>query len=136
MDFAYSALQSGPAATAAELDGAILRLAVPALGTELLDPLLAAADTAFVGRLGADELAGVGIASTAFSFVFLFFNFLTVASSPLIAQALAACAPLVPLAMRDAPCHTACPTRTGCTGCTRTTLHSPLSRGHCPRQLH
>jgi Na+-driven multidrug efflux pump len=74
------------------LDRAIAGLALPALGTELIDPLLSVCDTAFVGRLGAEPLAGVGIASSVFTYAVLFFNFLSTASAPLIAQALAKCA--------------------------------------------
>lgn len=71
------------------LDASIAALAIPALGTELIDPLLSACDTAFVGRIGPQPLAGVGIASSVFTYTFLFFNFLSTASSPLITQALA-----------------------------------------------
>lgn len=71
------------------LDASIAALAIPALGTELIDPLLSACDTAFVGRIGPEPLAGVGIASSVFTYTFLFFNFLSTASSPLITQALA-----------------------------------------------
>lgn len=74
------------------LDASIAALAIPALGTELIDPLLSACDTAFVGRIGPEPLAGVGIASSVFTYTFLFFNFLSTASSPLITQALARCA--------------------------------------------
>jgi Na+-driven multidrug efflux pump len=77
---------------AGTLDSAIWALALPALGTELLDPLLSACDVAFVGRLGAAPLAGVGIASSVFTYTFLFFNFLSTALSPLVAQSLARCA--------------------------------------------
>lgn len=73
------------------LNAAIAALAIPALGTELIDPLLSACDTAFVGRLDAEQLAGVGLASSVFTYTFLFFNFLSTASAPLIAQALARC---------------------------------------------
>ncbi|MEM9037835.1 MAG: MATE family efflux transporter [Actinomycetota bacterium] len=40
------------------------RLAVPALGTLVAEPLYVLADTAIVGRLGTDELAGLALAST------------------------------------------------------------------------
>lgn len=49
------------------MDGKIAALAVPALGTELIDPLLSACDTAFVGRLGVEPLAGVALASSVFT---------------------------------------------------------------------
>jgi putative MATE family efflux protein len=46
------------------LEQRIVRLAVPALGTLAIEPLYVLVDTAIVGRLGTDQLAGVAIAST------------------------------------------------------------------------
>ena len=46
------------------LDRRIIRLAIPALGTLAIEPLYVLVDTAIVGRLGTDQLAGVAIAST------------------------------------------------------------------------
>jgi putative MATE family efflux protein len=46
------------------LDRRIIGLAVPALGTLAIEPLYVLVDTAIVGRLGTDQLAGVAIAST------------------------------------------------------------------------
>ncbi len=45
-------------------DGDIARLAVPALGTLVAEPLYVLVDTAIVGRLGTDQLAGLALAST------------------------------------------------------------------------
>jgi len=45
-------------------DRDIARLAVPALGTLVAEPLYVLADTAIVGRIGTDELAGLALAST------------------------------------------------------------------------
>ena len=45
-------------------DADIARLAVPALGTLVAEPLYVLADTAIVGRLGTNELAGLALAST------------------------------------------------------------------------
>lgn len=45
-------------------DREIARLALPALGTLVAEPLYVLADTAIVGRLGTDELAGLALAST------------------------------------------------------------------------
>jgi putative MATE family efflux protein len=42
----------------------IARLAVPAFGTLLAEPMYVLADTAIVGHLGTDELAGLALAST------------------------------------------------------------------------
>ncbi|CAG9460887.1 unnamed protein product [Pedinophyceae sp. YPF-701] len=72
------------------LDARILSLAAPALGTLAIDPLLGVVDTAFVGRLGAEELAGLAPANSVFTFAFLCFNFLSQATAPLVGQALAA----------------------------------------------
>lgn len=49
------------------MDAKIAALAIPALGTELIDPLLSACDTAFIGRLGVEPLAGVALASSVFT---------------------------------------------------------------------
>ncbi len=45
-------------------DRDIARLAIPALGTLVAEPLYVLADTAIVGRLGTDELAGLALASS------------------------------------------------------------------------
>ncbi len=45
-------------------DREIARLAVPALGTLIAEPLYVLVDTAIVGRIGTDELAGLALAST------------------------------------------------------------------------
>lgn len=45
-------------------DRDIARLAIPALGTLIAEPLYVLADTAVVGRLGTVELAGLAVAST------------------------------------------------------------------------
>jgi putative MATE family efflux protein len=45
-------------------DREILRLAVPALGALVAEPLFLLADSAIVGHLGTPELAGLGIAAT------------------------------------------------------------------------
>lgn len=67
---------------------AILRLAIPALGTLAVDPLLTLIDTAFVARVGVDELAALGVDTAILGFVFFGFNFLAYATTPLVAQAL------------------------------------------------
>jgi len=45
-------------------DAEILRLAVPAFGALVAEPLFLLADSAIVGHLGTDQLAGLGIAAT------------------------------------------------------------------------
>lgn len=67
---------------------AILRLTVPALATLAIDPLLTLIDTAFVARVGTDELAALGVDTAILGFVFFGFNFLAYATTPLVAQAL------------------------------------------------
>ncbi len=46
-----------------EHDVPILRLAVPALGTLLAEPVYVLADTAIVARIGSEQVAGLGLAS-------------------------------------------------------------------------
>lgn len=47
-----------------EHDKSITRLAVPALGTLIAEPLYVLTDTAIVGRIGTEELGGLALAST------------------------------------------------------------------------
>ncbi|MFO7548874.1 MAG: MATE family efflux transporter [Acidimicrobiia bacterium] len=69
------------------LDRRILGLALPALGALAADPLLSLADTFFVGRLGAVELAALGVDAALFAFAFALFNFLAYATTPMVASA-------------------------------------------------
>ena len=71
-------------------DKQILALAIPALGTLAIDPLLSLADTAFVARLGTIELAALGVDTTILNFAFFAFNFLAMVVTPLVAKAIAA----------------------------------------------
>ena len=71
-------------------DRAIFRIAIPALGALAADPLVSLVDTAFVGRLGGNELASLGVATAVFFFGFFIFNALAYASTPLISRALGA----------------------------------------------
>ncbi len=73
--------------TARAVDREIARLALPALGALAADPLVSLVDTAFVGRLGADELGALGVASALFAVAFFVFNFLAYGTTPLVAQA-------------------------------------------------
>ena len=57
-------------------DREIAVLAVPALGSLVADPLLSLVDTAFVGRISTDALAGLGVATALFGVAFFVFNFL------------------------------------------------------------
>lgn len=71
-------------------DREIMRLALPALGALAAEPAVALVDTAFVGRLGAEALGGVGIAAVPFAWAFFAFNFLSYATTPLVARAVGA----------------------------------------------
>ena len=66
-------------------DGAIAALAVPALGTLAIDPLVTIVDTAWVARLGTVPLAAIAVAGAVFMAVFSVFNFVHVAVTPLVA---------------------------------------------------
>ena len=67
----------------------ILNLAIPALISLSIDPLMTIADTAFVGRYAAPNdpypLAGLGSAASLLVFSFYIFNFLATSTSPLVA---------------------------------------------------
>lgn len=72
----------------------ILNLAVPALISLAIDPLMTIADTAFVGRYSPPNdpypLAGLGSAAALLVFSFYVFNFLATATAPLVANRRAA----------------------------------------------
>lgn len=66
-------------------DAAIAALALPALGTLAIDPLVSIVDTIWVGRLGTVELAALAVASAVFGAVFAVFNFVSVTITPMVA---------------------------------------------------
>ena len=72
------------------LDRDILRLAVPALGALVAEPLFLLTDTALVGHLGAVPLAGLGIASAVLQTVVGLMVFLAYATTPTVARRLGA----------------------------------------------
>lgn len=72
------------------LDRAIARLAVPALGALIAEPLFLLTDTALVGHLGARPLAGVGIASVILQTALGLLIFLAYATTPTVARRLGA----------------------------------------------
>ena len=76
------------------LDASILALALPGLAELLLDPVMGAVDTAFIGKLpgtaGADALGGMAVSTTCFTFCFKLFNFLAVVTGPLVAAKISA----------------------------------------------
>ena len=72
------------------VDRRILRLAFPALGALAVEPVYVLVDTAIVGRLGTQQLAGLAIAATTLSFIFAGANFLTYGTTERVARRLGA----------------------------------------------
>ena len=68
----------------------LLSLALPAVGTLIADPLMGLVDTAVVGRIGAAELGGLGLAVAVLSAVAWVFNFLVYGTTSTVAKALGA----------------------------------------------
>lgn len=66
-------------------DGAIAALAIPALGTLAIDPLISIIDTIWVSKLGTSSLAAIAIASAVFGAVFAVLGFVHVTITPLVA---------------------------------------------------
>jgi Na+-driven multidrug efflux pump len=71
-------------------DRDIARLAVPALGTLVAEPLYVLADTAIVGRLGTTELAGLALATTVLLSVHTLTLFLTYGTTATVARLIGA----------------------------------------------
>ena len=65
-----------------KVDKTILGLAIPALGSLAIDPLLTLVDTAFIARLGTNQLAALGVDTAILTFAFFASTFLH-RSSPL-----------------------------------------------------
>lgn len=82
--------QSAPAAakTPAGHSREILRLAVPAFGALIAEPLFLLADSAIVGHLGVAQLAGVGLASAVLHTAVGLMVFLAYSTTPAVARAL------------------------------------------------
>ena len=82
--------QSAPAAAkpAAGHSREILRLAVPAFGALIAEPLFLLADSAIVGHLGVAQLAGVGLASAVLHTAVGLMVFLAYSTTPAVARAL------------------------------------------------
>lgn len=72
------------------LDGEILRLAVPALGALVAEPLFLLADSAIIGHLGTPQLAALGLAGTALQTMVGVFIFLAYATTATVARQLGA----------------------------------------------
>lgn len=71
-------------------DREIARLAVPALGTLVAEPLYVLADTAIVGRIGTDELAGLALASAVLLSVHSLMIFLAYGTTATVARLIGA----------------------------------------------
>ena len=71
-------------------DREILRLAVPALGALIAEPLYVLVDTAIVGHLGTGQLGGLGVAGTVLTTVFGVFNFLAYGTTAAVARRIGA----------------------------------------------
>jgi putative MATE family efflux protein len=67
-------------------DREIMRLAVPALGALIAEPLYLLVDTAIVGRLGTTPLAGLAIAGTVLGASYALFNFLAYSTTSSVAR--------------------------------------------------
>lgn len=73
-----------PLQTPKEVDRNIIKLALPSLGTLLVEPFLVAVDSAMVGHLGTSELAGLSLASailTAFIGLCIFLTYATTSAT-------------------------------------------------------
>lgn len=68
------------------VDRAIARLAVPALGALVAEPLFLVVDSALVGHLGATPLAGLAVASSILQTAVGLMVFLAYATTPLVAR--------------------------------------------------
>ncbi len=66
----------------------LLALGLPVLGSLVAEPLTGLVDTAFVARLGAEELAALGVGTIVLSASLWIFNFLGVGTQTAVAQAL------------------------------------------------
>ncbi|PFG29523.1 putative MATE family efflux protein [Paramicrobacterium agarici] len=72
------------------VDREIMRLAVPALGALIAEPMFLLADSAMVGHLGVEPLAGLGIASAVLQTIIGLMVFLAYATTPAVARLLGA----------------------------------------------
>ncbi|AJT42299.1 MATE family efflux transporter [Psychromicrobium lacuslunae] len=72
------------------INAEILRLALPAFGALIAEPLFLIADSAIIGHLGVDQLAGVGLASTLLQTAVGLMVFLAYSTTPAVARLLGA----------------------------------------------
>src|SRR5688500_116862 len=81
---------SGSRRLGSPVDREILRLAVPAFGALVAEPLYLLADTAVVGHLGTDQLAGLAVASAILLSGYSIFVFLAYGTTAAVARLLGA----------------------------------------------
>ncbi|SDG56484.1 MATE family efflux transporter [Microbacterium pygmaeum] len=74
------------ASSSKQLNRDILRLAVPALGALIAEPMFLIVDSALVGHLGVEPLAGLGIASAVLQTIVGLMVFLAYATTPAVAR--------------------------------------------------
>src|SRR5690606_10448143 len=67
------------------LDRRILAIAVPALGSLLIQPIYSLTDTAVVGRIGTEALGGLALATTVLNTLVWVFNFLSYSTTVRVA---------------------------------------------------
>lgn len=68
----------------------VLLLALPIIGENMLQVAVGAVDTLLVGRLGADAIAGVGIASETVFLIIAILSAVTIGATVLVSQAIGA----------------------------------------------
>lgn len=83
-------MPSRPTAARRRHDREIARLAVPALGALVAEPLYVLADTAVVGNIGTTELAGLAVASSALLTGYAIFIFLAYGTTAAVSRLLGA----------------------------------------------
>src|SRR5688500_18829738 len=71
-------------------DKALARLAIPSFGALVAEPLYVLADTAVVGRIGTEELAGLAVASSALLTGYAIFIFLAYGTTAAVTRLLGA----------------------------------------------
>ena len=81
---------SAPTTPSGSLTRQILSLAIPALGALVAAPIFTLIDTAMVGHLGTEELAGLATATTIVQTIVGLFVFLAYSTTALAAQELGA----------------------------------------------
>lgn len=72
-----------------DFDKAIFALAIPALGSLIIEPVVRTIEAVMVGRLGAAELGALSIGGSVVQVSFPLFNFFSYATTPMVARALA-----------------------------------------------